>query len=136
MEGLEGSWTQITSTYTSLSYNDLTFQLYGYCGTGTSSYSRGIFFTKMEIDPSHLTALKTVSGTVTEGGSAVARTVRAYDRDNGELLGEATSDAGDGTYAFGSLIIPGTDVYVIALDDDAGTDYNALIDDRVTPGDV
>lgn len=77
----------------------------------------------------------TVSGVIYDDTGAEAdRTVRIYDRATGELLGETVSDSGDGTY---SLAAPAVDdvpeVQRIALDDDAGTLYNDIID-RVIPG--
>jgi hypothetical protein len=77
----------------------------------------------------------TVSGVIHDDtGAESARTVRIYDRATGHLIGETTSDAGDGTY---SLAAPSLDdvpeVQRIALDDDAGTLYNDIID-RVEAG--
>jgi len=70
------------------------------------------------------------SGTVEESDSPVARTVRVYDRSTGELLGETTSDSGDGSW---SIAVGDTSpVYVVCLDDDSGTQYNAQIYDRVS----
>ena len=73
-----------------------------------------------------------LSGIVQELGVPVARTVRAYRRDNGALLGEAVSSAADGSY---HIPISGYNgqVLVMALDDAAGTDFNAAILDRVVP---
>ena len=76
----------------------------------------------------------TVSGTVEESGSPVARTVRVYNRSDGDLLGSATSDAGDGSWSVESAYPVGSSstVYVVCLDDDSGTQYNAQIYDRVS----
>lgn len=72
-----------------------------------------------------------VSGVIYDDtGTECARTVRLYDRETGELIGETTSDAGDGTYSIASPDI--AEVQRIALDDSAGTLYNDLID-RVIP---
>lgn len=74
---------------------------------------------------------KTVSGVIYDDANAVtARTVRVYARASGRLIGETTSDAGDGTY---ELDCPDEEVQRIVLDDDAGSLYNDLID-RVLPG--
>lgn len=74
---------------------------------------------------------KTVSGVIYDDTNAVtARTVRVYARASGRLIGETTSDAGDGTY---ELDCPDEEVQRIVLDDDAGSLYNDLID-RVLPG--
>ena len=74
-----------------------------------------------------------ISGTVKENGSNVARTVRAYCRLTGELLGEATSDAGTGAFSINAR--GRTDnCYVVALDDlNSAPDYNAVIYDLVLP---
>lgn len=83
--------------------------------------------TQLYIPPEYI-----ISGTVTDdAGQPAARTVRVYNRATGTLLGTATSDAVTGAYEFA---LTSTDmVQVVALDDDAGTDYNALIVDRVVP---
>ena len=67
-----------------------------------------------------------VSGTVLDGsGSPVARTVRAYRRDTGALIGSTTSDGSTGAYAITSPT--SGEVQVICLDDDADTLENDLI---------
>lgn len=70
-------------------------------------------------------ATYTVSGTVTDTGSPVARTVRAYRRDTGALLGETTSNAPTGSYTL--TVSHGGEVQVVCLDDGAGTTYNDKI---------
>lgn len=73
----------------------------------------------------------TVSGTITDDASdPCARIVRLYDRGTGCLIGETTSASVDGAY---SIAAPADEVQRVALDDDAGTLYNDLID-RVIPG--
>jgi hypothetical protein len=72
-----------------------------------------------------------ISGTVLDaGGSPCARTVRLHRRDTGAVLGETTSNATTGEYSIASGYAG--ECYVVFLDDDAGTDFNALIVDRVT----
>jgi len=72
-----------------------------------------------------------ISGTVTDdGGNPVARIVRIHHRETGTLLGETVSDATTGAYSVD--IDTNDEVYRVALDDDAGTVYNDLID-RVIP---
>lgn len=74
----------------------------------------------------------TLSGLVTDdAGSAASRTVRAYRRDTGALIDSAVSSPVDGAFVIQSPYAGAH--YVIALDDDAGDQYNALIFDRVTP---
>lgn len=79
-----------------------------------------------------ISANKTISGTVEEGGVGVARTVCAYRRSTGELLSSTTS-AGDGTF---SLSVPVTDACFVVAFDDLGTspNFNALVYDQITPG--
>ena len=73
-----------------------------------------------------------LTGTVQDNTmTPVARTVRAYDRSTGELLKETTSSAETGAFSIG--VFSTDPVYIIALDDDAGTDYNAIIFDRIEP---
>lgn len=72
-----------------------------------------------------------VSGVIySDTGAVASRTVRLYDRVTGELIGETTSAAGDGTYSLAAPDI--AEVQRVALDDSAGTIYNDLID-RVIP---
>lgn len=61
----------------------------------------------------------------------VARTVRAYRRDTGALIGEMVSDAGTGAFSIDTA--HDGEHTVIALDDEAGDVHNALIFDRVIP---
>lgn len=70
-----------------------------------------------------------LSGTVKEKGIPVERVVRSYIRSTGALYGSVTSNP-DGSF---SLPAPDeeTEMYVIALDNDPGLIYNALIYDRV-----
>jgi hypothetical protein len=56
--------------------------------------------------------------------------VRAYNRSTGALSGETTS-AADGSFEI--LLGSDSEVYAVALDDSDGTDYNALIYDRIIP---
>lgn len=73
----------------------------------------------------------TLSGVVTESSTGVARTVRVYDRATGALLAETISSSEDGSFSI--PIYSNDPVYVVALDDDSGDDYNAIIFDRVIP---
>ena len=64
-----------------------------------------------------------ISGVVEVEGAAAERTVRVHDRLTGEILGETTSDSGDGSY---EIDIPDeSDIYVVCLDTDHT--YNDLI---------
>jgi hypothetical protein len=70
-------------------------------------------------------------GTVTELSIPVSRTVRLYDRNSGELVDSDMSVSGTGYYYLTTTI--SGEHYVVALDDDYGTTYNALINDRLLP---
>lgn len=73
--------------------------------------------------------IKGFSGTVTENSVPVAKTVRAYDTDTGELIGSTISDPGTGYYA---IPTPGhTAVDLVFKDSPA---YQAQIFDNLTPG--
>jgi hypothetical protein len=71
------------------------------------------------------------AGYVTELGSPVERTVRAYHRDTGELLGETTS-SGVGGYYYLETTYSGAQ-YIITLDDPSGDTYNLLGYDLMIP---
>ena len=72
-----------------------------------------------------------VEGVVTDDtGAACARTVRAYDRATGALLGSTTSDPATGAYTLPTRA--DTECSVVCLDDSAGATYNDLIV-RATP---
>ena len=71
-----------------------------------------------------------ITGTVLEDTTLVERVVRAYNRDNGALLGSALSTSG--TFIISGLVSDDI-TYVVALDDDDGDCYDALIIDRVIP---
>jgi hypothetical protein len=73
-----------------------------------------------------------VAGVVRDDAGALAsRVVRAYNRQNGALVGSAVSNATTGAYSITCRSLD--EVQVVALDDDAGTLHNDLID-RVIPG--
>lgn len=73
-----------------------------------------------------------VSGVVRDASNAlVSRTVRAYRRDTGALVGSATSDSTTGAYSFYTRTTD--EVSVIALDSaTSGTIYNDVVQ-RVIP---
>ena len=73
---------------------------------------------------------KIVSGIVEETSTFVSRVVLIHKRKNGQVANTTKSRKSDGSYA---LAVPDTSdkYYVVALDDDVGTEYNALICDRV-----
>lgn len=73
-----------------------------------------------------------LSGVVRDDANAlVARTVRAYLRSSGALVGSATSNASTGAYSINAQTLDAHTV--IVLDDETGTSYNALVLDRLTP---
>jgi hypothetical protein len=69
-----------------------------------------------------------VSGTITEGTTPVAKTVRAYDTKTGVLLGSVVSNPSTGAFSIAAL--GRTAVDVVAKDP---TTYQAQIYDNVTP---
>lgn len=69
-----------------------------------------------------------VSGTILEAASPVVRTVRLYHRQTGAFLKETQSNA-SGVFSFD--VGSSGPFYVVALDDDAGVNYNAKIFDKV-----
>lgn len=72
-----------------------------------------------------------LSGTVLDdAGSPCARTVRAYRRDTGALIGSTTSNATTGAWSIQG--IDGVESQIVCLDDGAGTTHNDLIH-RATP---
>lgn len=72
-----------------------------------------------------------IGGTVLDdAGDPVARTVRAYRRDTGALVGNTTSSAADGSYSMNLLTLD--ECTVLCLDDAGGDDFNDLAL-RVTP---
>ena len=76
---------------------------------------------------------KTISGTVTDGGSNVGGViVYLHQRSSGMPLGRTISKS-DGTFSFPLCRASSADHYVVAIDKDGGTAYNALIFDQVTP---
>lgn len=68
-------------------------------------------------------------GTTKLQGTGVARLVRCYVRSTGDLFDSVTSES-DGSF---DLPCPDSDtfMFIIAFDDDAGEQYNAIIYDRV-----
>lgn len=71
-----------------------------------------------------------IAGKITENCTPVARIVRLYKRSDGNLVSTTISNAGDGSYSF--TVADGTTLYyVVAIDDDAGISYNAVIADKV-----
>jgi hypothetical protein len=76
---------------------------------------------------------QTYSGAVLDGsGNPVVRTVRAYLRSTGALIGQTTSSAGTGTYSLLVATALGDEVQIICLDDNAGTLENDLIHRALT----
>lgn len=77
--------------------------------------------------------IKTISGTVLEDSVPKQRRVLLYDRLRGDLIAQTLSDTITGNFSFNV----GYDqhVFVVALDDDTGDVFNALIYDRITARD-
>ncbi len=85
--------------------------------------------TYSSIGPSYYTYY--YSGYITEQSSPVARTVRLYYRDTGELVNSTTSSGINGYYYLTTTI--SGEHFIVAFDDDVGETYNALILDRLLP---
>lgn len=67
-----------------------------------------------------------VSGNVFDNFNVpTSRTVRAYDRTTGELLGQTVSNSADGYYSL--ALAKGVEVDLVCLDDTAGLVFNDLI---------
>lgn len=67
-----------------------------------------------------------ISGTLLDlNGSGVSRTLRAYRRDTGELLGSAQSSGITGAYSITTAYTG--EVQIVMLDDTAGTIENDQI---------
>ena len=75
-----------------------------------------------------------IAGTVREGATPVAAcTVRLYDRTTGALI-SSQSTGTYGEFLFSALDETQTEnFFVVALDPAGGTQYNAMIYDRLTP---
>jgi hypothetical protein len=112
------------------------FDIGGIHGTGATSslsesagaivYDDG--YRRLAIDvPANL---RIVGQTMVEGIPGGPYTVRLYRRSDGGFVKETTSLA-DGSYEFTD--IPDAEYQVVAVDDEAGTDYNDVIAGRVTP---
>jgi hypothetical protein len=71
--------------------------------------------------------MPSVSGTITDiNANPIARVIRAYRRDTGALLGEATSHPTTGAYSIDTAGHAG-EVQVVMLDDIAGSIENDQI---------
>ncbi|MBA7492389.1 hypothetical protein ES702_02939 [subsurface metagenome] len=131
IEYYDGSWHEAVhvtgfSTYDEWVSHDVEFT----CTILRFRTTAGESYTNLcELEAYAEIPLAKLSGTVKEKGAAVVRTVRSYVRSTGVLYSTGQSGAGG---AF-SIDAPDdtTEMYVIALDDDAGDQYNALIFDRV-----
>lgn len=75
------------------------------------------------------------SGTVlNDAGVAARRVIRLYNRSTGALIGETLSNADTGAYAIATTMPNDAAQHqLVFLDDDAGTQYNDIVQGRVTP---
>lgn len=128
------TWTTISATHNFVDHN-VTVSLGFDAGTSTTALYRFCCYDSLFVSDAHIASgLKTISGTVSEAGTGVARDVLVYNRDNGELIAKTTS-AANGAFTINTLY--GADqVFAVALDNEAGLYYNAKIFDWITPGAV
>ena len=70
-------------------------------------------------------------GYIKEEGNPVNRTVNLYNRSTGELISTTTSNATTGYYYLTTTT--SGEHFIVVFDDDLGSDYNALILDRLLP---
>ena len=70
-------------------------------------------------------------GYITENDVPISRIVRLYNRDTGELISATTSSGVSGYYNLSTTT--NDEHFIVAFDDEAGEDYNALILDRLLP---
>lgn len=74
-----------------------------------------------------------ITGSVKEGLTAIPYcTVHLYYRPSGERIAGTITDS-SGNFTFTGLQASVSQYFVVALDPDGGTTYNALIYDRVSP---
>ena len=71
------------------------------------------------------------TGIVSEKGAFVERNLNLHSTATGELLSSTTSSGLDGTYELGTSYSGST--YVVCFDDEAGVDYNGLIETDIYP---
>lgn len=75
-----------------------------------------------------------IYGQVLEDGAPIVAMVRAYLRSSGAFVAEEwSSTSGEFVFSAYPEFDDGIEFYVIALDPDGGSEYNALIFDRVVP---
>lgn len=117
MKGLTNAWAADPSRKTEL-------RIYNHDGRFVER-----FIERLLLTPNNFVG--TISGTVSQQGTPAARNVRCYRRSDGQIAGQTALSTG-GAYTFTGLD-PVEKYYVVALDDDAGATFNALICDQVTP---
>lgn len=91
-----------------------------------SYFDNLVTFGSEEIEPKYY-----FDGFVYEKNTPISRVVRVYDRSTGSLMGTDTSRSSDGYYYVTST--SSGIHFLVAFDDDAGDEYNALILDKVAP---
>lgn len=70
-------------------------------------------------------------GYVTENDNPISRKVNLYYRNTGELIDTTTSSGSNGYYKLSA--VNNDTHFIVAFDDEAGEDYNALILDKLLP---
>jgi hypothetical protein len=84
---------------------------------------------RASVNPGSYGSSQKISGTITESGSPVAKSVMVFQTGTGELIGAATSSAVDGSFAINTQGVSGT-MFAVAFDP---TTYRALVYDAVQP---
>lgn len=70
-------------------------------------------------------------GYIKEEGIPVSRTINLYNRSTGELIDTTTSSGSNGYYYLTTTI--SGEHFIVAFDNDAGEEYNAMILDKLLP---
>ena len=107
-------------------------------GTYISPLNIAIYTDQQLLDA---TGVGSISGVIQEGGTPVANAwvylgYRGHQAGFGELpfyIIERKKSASDGTFSFTGLNTSLNCYTVFALDPEGGTQYNVLIEDRITP---
>lgn len=138
-QGAIGRSRSITQYYTTVSF-DGTVAITGHARS-IARYHNGHRWWARQVTPGHGSSADPgasmagyFSGTVTENGSAVSfARVFVFHRKTGICTTATWTDASGNFAATGLDDLDSLNYFVVALDPDGGTQYNAIIFDRLTP---